>query len=101
MTEKESREAWAGTSKVDLGLIRNRNEKRILKWLPVVLEEFTGYTPDHLAIQDIYALALNRLPARYTQRFSIVLREPVSDGEVQTVLRQAIETVRARPKGRE
>lgn len=98
MTNTEQTQDGSNPSTVDLDSIDNRNEKRIRKWLPMVLEEFPGYAPDYLAIQDIYALALNQLPARYTQRFSIVLREPIADSEIQLALRYAIQVVQTRPK---
>ncbi len=84
--------------KIDLSGIGNRNEKRVLENLPEILAEFTDFHPDLLDVQDIYALSLNLLPPRYTQAFSIVLREPVSDAEVREAVRSAIQRVQNNPK---
>ncbi|EPR37557.1 Late competence development protein ComFB [Desulfovibrio sp. X2] len=78
--------------------IRNRNEPRVAALLPVVLDEFPGYEPSPLEVQDIYALALNLLPPRYAQSFSFVIREEVSDDDIREQLRAAAERVRTHPK---
>ena len=83
---------------VNLENIRNRNELRIIERMPLILTEYPDYMPESLDIQDIYALALNTLPPRYIQQGSIVLGEPVRLDMVDDALRDAIETVRARPK---
>lgn len=83
---------------VNLEGIANRNEQRVAACLPEVLQEFSDYEPDRVSVQDIYALALNLLPPRYRQAFSIVLREPVSEEEVREAVRQAIHRVKKNPK---
>lgn len=85
---------------VRLDEIRNKNEIRIVRLLPEVLAEFADYRPDYLAIQDIYALALNRLPPRYTQKTTFVVNEPLEDEEIRDELRRAVEQVETHPKGR-
>ncbi|OLN24704.1 hypothetical protein DVDV_3995 [Desulfovibrio sp. DV] len=82
---------------LDFHSIRNRNEERVIRLLPEVLAEFRRYSPSRTDIEDIYALTLNRLPARYAQAVSLVIEEPVSDAMVRETLRDAICTVRARP----
>lgn len=82
---------------VPLDNIRNRNEARVIKLMPAVLQEFLGYKPSYLDIQDIYALTLNNLPPRYKQGGSIVIRDPVSDEEIVRELRAAIERVEKSP----
>lgn len=84
---------------VDLGGIRNRNERRVIEMMGPVLEQYPEVARDVLNIQDIYALALNLLPARYTQGFSIVLNDPVTDQHVRDALQKAVEQVRANPTG--
>ena len=81
----------------DLSQIRNRNERRVISHLPAILGEYPDFEPDVVAIQDIYALALNLLPARYTQRFSIVLKEPVSDEAVRQAVRESVVRVMNNP----
>lgn len=78
--------------------IRNRNEARVAALLPGVLDAIPGYAPGPLEIQDIFALTLNLLPARYAQRFSFVLREPLTDQDIVEQIREAVERVRSHPK---
>ena len=82
---------------LDFHSIRNRNEERVIRFLPEVLAEFHHYSPSRTDIEDIYALTLNKLPARYAQPVSLVIEEPVRDDMVRETLRDAICTVRARP----
>ncbi|MFW5931406.1 MAG: late competence development ComFB family protein, partial [Desulfosalsimonas sp.] len=62
-----------------------------------VLDDYPEVARDVINIQDIYALALNMLPARYTQQFSIVLKDPVTDQEVSEALHKAVQRVRDNP----
>lgn len=78
--------------------IRNRNEARVAALLPGLLDAIPGYAPGPLEIQDIFALTLNLLPARYAQRFSFVLREPLTDQDIVEQIREAVERVRSHPK---
>lgn len=82
---------------VDLFDIRNKNEVRVIRLLPEVLGEFPDFKPNVLDIEDIYALALNKLPARYIQKGSIVLRESVTDDQISQAIREAVDVVRERP----
>lgn len=77
--------------------IRNKNELRVISLISQVLEEYPNWEPDGIDIEDVYALTLNQLPARYVQPGSIVLREPVHNDAILKCIRQAITTVRARP----
>ena len=83
--------------KVSLYKIRNRNEVRVIKLLGEVLREYPDYSPEPLDIEDIYALALNKLPAHYVQAGSIVLQDPIDDTTIRDALRHAIQSVRQRP----
>jgi hypothetical protein len=78
--------------------IRNKNELRIINRMPAILAEFTDFVPDPLQLEDIYALALNMLPARYTQQHSFVIRESVSPEMVDHAIREAALKVRSSPK---
>ncbi|MFU2210948.1 late competence development ComFB family protein [Solidesulfovibrio sp. C21] len=82
---------------IDFHSIRNKNEERVIDLLPEVLAEFPDCRPTRTNIEDIYALALNLLPARYTQSVTLVINEPVTDNAIRLRLREAIRTVRARP----
>ncbi len=83
---------------VDFSAVHNRNESRVFKELKKLYPELPREACESKAIQDIYALALNSLPARYTQPGSIVLRDPVRIEHIQTALREAVDTVTGRPK---
>lgn len=82
---------------VFLGNIRNRNERRVALLLPEVLEEYSDYIFDPLDIEDMYALTLNLLPARYIQPGTIVLQDKLSDEEIKSKMRRAIEKVLDNP----
>ncbi len=94
MSAKQSYEI----DKVDLSGIRNRNEQRVIKALRKVLEDMPNYTPDEKDIRDIYALTLNALPARYAQSGTIVLRDPVREEQIATVVSAAIVRIMENPK---
>jgi len=83
---------------MDFFNIRNRNEGRVL----AALGEFLAAKGNPLIsakdIQDIYALALNALPPRYTQRGTIVLRDPVTKNEIFLAVEDAYDQVMGRPK---
>ncbi|MFW5488076.1 MAG: late competence development ComFB family protein [Desulfovibrio sp.] len=87
-----------GTSLQD---VRNKNELRVISLLSDILDEYPDYSPTPLEIQDIYALALNLTPARYVQSYSFVIREPVTDEQLQQVIRRAVDRVRSHPKSDE
>lgn len=77
--------------------VRNRNEVRVVKALPRILAEYPGFEPEVLDLEDIFALALNKLPPRYVQHGTIVLNEPVGEDEIHDALRFAVDKVRDSP----
>ena len=77
--------------------IRNRNEQKVIELLPEVLSEFVDYNPDRMDIEDIYALTLNNLPARYKQRGTVVLFEPIKDETIQEEIRNSVRAVMNNP----
>ena len=83
---------------IEVGKIANRNEKRVASLIPEILEEYFGdYIFEDLDIQDIYALALNLIPAAYAQPGSIVLSDRLSDYEIRSKIRVAVERVLDNP----
>lgn len=83
---------------VDLSRIRNRNEKLVAKYMPEVLEQdFSDFLFESLDIEDIYALALNLLPAKYTQRGTIVLDYTPSEYKIREAIREATQRVLDNP----
>ncbi|MFP5258053.1 MAG: late competence development ComFB family protein, partial [Acidobacteriota bacterium] len=75
---------------LDFFSIRNKNEARVIDLIPEVLAEFPEFNPSRTDIEDIYALTLNKLPARYVQAVSLVIQEPVSDAMIRDRLREAV-----------
>lgn len=78
--------------------IRNRNERRVVRFMTEILDEYyTDYIFEQLDIEDIYALTLNLLPARYVQKGSIVIQDRLSDFEIKSKVREATERVLENP----
>jgi hypothetical protein len=49
-------------------------------------------------VEDVYAIALNDLPAHYVQNGSLVFRrQPPSDEDIQRAVADALDKVRVRP----
>ena len=82
---------------VSLYRIRNKNEQRVIENLDAVLGEFPDFEPNTIDIQDIYALALNKLPPHYKQETSIVLGGSLDKERIQQAIREAVETVKENP----
>lgn len=83
---------------VDLNKIRNRNEKRVAQLMAEILDQYyEDYIFEQLDIEDIYALTLNLLPARYVQRGSIILSDRLSDFVIKSKIREATERVLENP----
>lgn len=83
---------------VDVTNITNRNKRRVAALIPGMLEEYYGdYIFQDLDIQDIFALTLNLLPAGYAQAGTIVLSNRISDYEIKSKIRIAVERVLSNP----
>jgi len=83
---------------INLEKIRNRNEKRVAKHMPEILDQYyTDFIFESLDIEDIYGLTLNLLPARYIQKGTIVLQDRLSDFEIKSKIREATERVLENP----
>lgn len=80
------------------GLVRNRNEVRVVKAMERFFQERDIPELSGKDRCDIYAFALNALPARYAQKGTIVLRDPVRDSTVEKAVRAAYERVTFNPK---
>lgn len=95
MTTDETHYTISG---VDVSDIRNRNEVRIVEKVKEALEQMGGPELSPQTLRDIYALALNLLPARYKQSGTIVLREPIRESHLREAVSRAIKQVLAKPK---
>lgn len=87
---------------VNFDLVINRNEKKVRKALEEFMAQGRGAsyasTLTEKDYQDIYALALNRLPARYCQKGTIVVGDPVREEDVDEAVLDAFDIVIRRPK---
>lgn len=89
-------------SLIDFTKVKNRNEKRVIRSIEELIAQESDVS--RLSIlsekdwQDIYALALNHLPARYAQPGTIVIGDPVRDEDAQVAVRDAFDIVFNRPK---
>ncbi len=84
---------------VELIDVRNRNEFRVLDALREVLPTMDSKIVTEAFVRDVYACALNQLPARYAQAGTIVLREPVRSKTVREAVAAAIQRTLNNPKG--
>lgn len=78
--------------------IRNRNELRVIKEIRKVLDAEDTPPLSCKGWQDVYALALNALPPRYTQSGTIVLRDPVHKDTIAKAVQEAMAFVHTQPK---
>ncbi|MDR2075712.1 MAG: late competence development ComFB family protein [Desulfovibrio sp.] len=83
---------------VDLFSLRNRNETRVAECMREILDGMKDEFFSDKALQDIYAYALNQLPARYAQTGTIVLNDPVRASAIRKVVRAAFDLVLKNPK---
>lgn len=83
---------------VSLEKIRNRNEGRVAKYMTEILDQYyEDYIFEQLDVEDIYALTLNLLPARYVQTGSIILSDRLSEFEIKSKIREAVDRVLNNP----
>jgi len=83
---------------VDFFNIRNRNEGRVIRVLDGYIRAKNHRLVSDKDLQDIYSLAFNSLPPRYTQRGKIVLHDPVKKQEIYTAVDDAYDLIMAQPK---
>jgi hypothetical protein len=83
---------------VDFFNVRNRNEGRVVRVMQEILHTKGDPPISGKDLQDIYALTLNALPPRYTQRGTIVVDDPVKKAEIRAAVEDAYEIVLERPR---
>jgi len=87
---------------VCLNAVYNKTESHVIKVLAMRLTEpsnaalYRHFTSKD--IQDIYALALNQLPARYVQKHTIMFKDGISLDKVNEAVDYAISIVSDNPK---
>lgn len=70
----------------------NRNERRVICAIKSVVEK-EGLAFSEKDIQDAYAISMNRIPAHYVHKGTIVLHANVSREFIQTVVRDSLTQV--------
>lgn len=81
-----------------LGNVRNRTEPRVIDAIRRALSGSNGFCGCQLCVEDVYAAALNVLPAHYVQSGSmLVRREGPRDEEIDSAVAKAIRRVQAHP----
>ena len=93
MSEREQKLC---VGKTPLHQIRNRNEARLDQIMPSLFAEL-NLELDSIDIQDVFALALNKLPPHDVPEVAIVLVELVDEDTIRVALREAIAQVQASP----
>ncbi len=85
---------------LDFSRVNNRTEKTVQKKLLQMLEEADSRIAnfDQKDLQDVYALTLNNLPAKYAHKGTIVMNGQVFREEIDLALEKAIEVVASNPK---
>ncbi len=83
---------------VDLSIVYNRNTVRVLRRMEEFFTRYPSEVLNEKDYRDIFALALNRLPARYVQSGTIVLGDVVSDEDIDSSLLWAYDKVLDNPK---
>jgi hypothetical protein len=78
--------------------IRNRQEIRVAAALRTMLPGVENFCGCRLCVEDVYAFALNQLPAHYVQHGSLLVRKlPPTDADIRRAVADALDTVRVRP----
>ena len=82
--------------------ITNRNEKKVLTALENFFEESEHIELYHQLtrkdLQDIYALTLNQLPARYAHSSTIIVNDPVNSAKISDTIASVVQTIINNPK---
>ncbi len=78
--------------------VNNRYEKKIVKALKELIDGKPEISLSEKDIRDIYALALNQLPAHYAQPGTIVLGDPYGQKAIYDIVLKAFDRIIANPK---
>ncbi len=80
--------------------VSNRTEKAVQKKMITMIEDGESKlaTFNEKDLQDVYALALNKLPAKYAHKGTIVMNGQVFHKDIEIAIENAIETVFNNPK---
>ncbi len=78
--------------------VRNRYETTVIQIMRDRLLDEQDFCGCNLCLEDVYALAMNTLPAHYVQASAILLsRDPPTEADIARSVEDAFDTVRVRP----
>ncbi len=81
-----------------MGHMRNRNEFLVAKAMEEVIPEYSPICECAMCVEDIFALSLNSLPAKYQHSMSIDIHKKATYEEVCKKVKESVELVRKKPK---
>ena len=78
--------------------VRNRHETRVIDTMRDLVSDTEDFCGCRICLEDVFAVAMNGLPAHYVQSASIVLKKmPPSEQDISRAVADAIGVVRVRP----
>lgn len=89
---KKAAQANPPLAGVNFDMVFNRNERRVINALKAVVER-EGIPFSEKDIKDAYAIAMNRIPAHYVQKGTIVLHANVSREYIVEIVRESLTQV--------
>ena len=78
--------------------IRNVYEKKVVRQMRESIKDFSEFDNCRGCLSDVYALALSRIPATYSQYEDVVIDGCLSDRELKEIVNYAIYQVAKNPK---
>ena len=78
--------------------IRNTYEISVIRAMKDLLPEYPEFDNCQICIEDIYALALSRIPSTYVQVGTVIMKKDLGDNELVEVVKYAIQQVMKSPK---
>ena len=78
--------------------VRNRHEARVIDTMRAILSDMKDFCGCRICLEDVFAVAMNGLPAHYVQSASIVLKKmPPTEQDISRAVADAIDVVQVRP----
>ena len=78
--------------------VRNRLEGKVIAAMRTRLPRAQEFCGCRLCVEDVYAIALNSLPAHYVQSGSLVLQQtPPGPQDIERAVVDALDMVKVRP----
>ncbi len=84
---------------ISLENIRNRFEILVIRLMKTFIPQFPEFDNCKTCIEDVYALALSRIPSVYVKDKSLVFKEDkLIDENIEEIVKYAIFQVMSKPK---